>query len=549
MSRFTDAIATTASNSPRGLHFGAAGGLRFASWRDIHQTAVRVAGRLSAEGVTRGSRVTVLAAGPEDVAPVVQGIWRLGAAMTMLQQPTSQADLAGWHAGTLRALALLDTRWVVIGEPFLAAAETLRAAGYRVIEIGESWPERAATEEPTGEDDVALYQLTSGSTGDAKAVAITHGNLFADVAAMTAEVHLDPEVDITASWLPLSHDMGLIAYLISPMFAGNGAVYITPTEFVVSPLKWMQILTERRATITAAPNFAYSIISRRLSAVEDGTYDLGALRCVVTGAEPIDPATMAEFARQAGRFGLRHTALGAAYGLAEATVAVSFSPVDNPLTTESVCVEELENRGLALPACSCGGPTKQFVTLGPPMSGVEVRIVAADGSNLPPRRMREIAIAGDAVARHYLTMDGEVAAVDPDGWFFTGDLGYLTEGGEIVVCGRRKNVIIVAGRNIFPADIERLAASVHGIRRGGVVAFGVTLADRREEIRIVAETVADPSIEDGRELRRQIAQNVRGATGLSPTVLLVGKGNVPKTASGKIRHVMARELFGEVSPA
>ncbi len=267
MSRFTDAIATTASNSPRGLHFGAAGGLRFASWRDIHQTAVRVAGRLSAEGVTRGSRVTVLAAGPEDVAPVVQGIWRLGAAMTMLQQPTSQADLAGWHAGTLRAPALLDTRWVVIGEPFLAAAETLRAAGYRVIEIGESWPELAATEEPTGEDDVALYQLTSGSTGDPKAVAITHGNLFADVAAMTAEVHLDPEVDITASWVPLSHDMALIAYLISPMFAGNGAVYITPTEFVVSPLKWMQILTERRATITAAPNFAYSIISRRLSAI------------------------------------------------------------------------------------------------------------------------------------------------------------------------------------------------------------------------------------------------------------------------------------------
>ncbi|MEM6109720.1 fatty acyl-AMP ligase [Mycobacterium sp. 050272] len=546
MSRFTDRIAKVAADSTLGLRFGTAGNLHFASWHDINQSAGKVAGRLAAEGVTRGARVGVLAANAEDVAPVVQGIWKLGAAMTMLQQPTSQADLSEWHEGTLRALSLLDAHCVLVGRPFVAVADALRASGYRVIEVPDTWAGADAVEEPTGEDDVAIYQLTSGSTGDPKAVAITHGNLYADIAAMVAEVRIDACVDVTMSWLPLSHDMGLIAYLLSPMFAGNAAVYIPPTEFVKSPLAWLQILTEQRATVTAAPNFAYSIVSRRLRAVSDGAYDLSALRCVVSGAEPIDPGTMYEFAQQAARFGMRVSAIGAAYGLAEATVAVSFSRVDRPLAVENVCADELETHGRAVTGCVCGSPKKEFVLLGRPMSGVEVRIADEDRGTRPARHMGEVAIRGDAVTRHYLTAQGEVAAVDAYGWFYTGDLGYLTEDGEIVVCGRRKNVIIVAGRNIFPSDIERLAASVDGIRRGGVVAFGVTLADQREEIRIVAETVQEDPGEAAHEIRRQIGRKVRSATGLSPTVLLVGKGKVPKTPSGKIRHVAAKEMFGAV---
>ncbi|WAJ46775.1 fatty acyl-AMP ligase [Mycobacterium sp. Aquia_216] len=547
MSRFTDRIAKVAADSTLGLRFGTAGDLHFASWHDINRTAGNVAGRLAAEGVARGSRVGVLAANADDVAPVVQAIWKLGAAMTMLQQPTSQADLTEWHEGTLRALRLLGASCVVLGRPFFAVADALRACGHRVIEVPETWAEADVAEEPTDEDDVAIYQLTSGSTGDPKAVAITHRNLYADIAAMVAVVGVDPGADVTMSWLPLSHDMGLIAYLLSPMFAGNGAVYIPATEFVKSPLTWLQILTEQRATITAAPNFAYSIVSRRLKAVGDGAYDLSALRCVVSGAEPIDPATMYEFARQAARFGMRVSAIGAAYGLAEATVAVSFSPVDRPLAVENVCGDELENQGRAVTACGCAAPKKEFVLLGRPMSGVETRIAGADKATRPARHMGEVAIRGDAVTRHYLTTDGEVAAVDADGWFYTGDLGYLTDDGEIVVCGRLKNVIIVAGRNIFPSDIERLAASVDGIRRGAVVAFGVTLADQREEIRVVAETVREDPGDGAHEIRRQIGRKVRSATGLSPTVLLVGKGKVPKTPSGKIRHVAAKEMFGEVS--
>lgn len=551
MSRFTDQIATVAEQSRLGLHFGTADCLRFKSWRDIHRTAATVAAHLSAEGVTHGGRVAVLAANPDDVAEVVQGIWRLGAAMTMLQQPTSQADLADWLSATMSALAMLDAQCVVVGEPFSMAAAPLRASGCRVLEIPSQWPDcgtaLGATAELPGEADMALYQLTSGSTGIPKAVAITHRNLYANVVSMIAEVKLNPHLDVTMSWLPLSHDMGLIAYLLAPMFSGIRAVNIAPTEFVRSPLNWIRVLSEQRATVTAAPNFAYSIVSRRLRAAEDLSYDLSSLRCVVSGAEPIDPETMLEFARQAGRFGMPASAIGAAYGLAEATVAVSFSPVDEQLSFDIVSSEELENRGLAVSAEGIGATPKHLAVLGRPVGGMEVRITDRDGSAQSPRRMGEIAIRGEAVTQHYLTVDGEVAAVDRDGWLATGDLGYLTDDGQIVVCGRLKNVIIVAGRNIFPADIERLVASAEGVRSGGVAAFGVTLPDRREEIRIVAETVASYSDEVCRNIRRQIAQRVRGATGLSPTVFLVGKGAVPKTASGKIRHIAVREMFGEVA--
>jgi fatty-acyl-CoA synthase len=547
MSRFTAGIADAAERSPAGLHFGTAADLRFASWRDIHQTGARVAGRLAAGGVVRGSRVAVLAANAEDVAPVVQGIWRVGAAMTMLQQPTPRADLTEWRAGTLRVLSMLDASCVVVGQPFFAVADALRACGYQVIEIPQTWPDDEAVAVPTYDDDVALYQLTSGSTGRPQGVAITHRNLRSDIDAMAVRWEIDSVADAMMSWLPLSHDMGLVICLLLPMCCGMKVVYVPPAEFVKSPPNWVQIMSDQRVTMTSAPNFAYSIINRRIKAVEDGAYDLDALRKAVCGGEPIDPATMQEFTRQAGRFGMRNTALIAAYGLAEATVVVSSARVDRPLRIDTVCAEGLKKRRRAVPARDVESPQKDFVTVGRPCPGIEVRIVSPARVTLPARHVGEIAIRGDVVARRYLTPDGEIPAVDKDGWLYTGDLGYLTDDGEIVVCGRQKNVIIIAGRNIFPAEIERLAESADGIRRGGVVAFGVELPDRREEMRIVAETVEDYPSDVSRQIRRQVAQSVLKATGVSPTVLLVDKGSIPKTLSGKIRHVAAKEIFAKTA--
>jgi fatty-acyl-CoA synthase len=544
VSRFIDGIVRAATTTDTGLHFGAPGELQRLPWRDILGTGQQISGALAAAGVTRGDRVGVLAAYAQDVAPVTLGVWGCGAALTMLQQPTPQADLDQWHAATLGALEMLGARVVVVGEPFGALVDVLVDAGHRVVPIAEEWPVHEGQPIAPAEDDVALYQLTSGSTGQPKGVAITHANLFANAEAMRDGAAADASHDVMASWLPLSHDMGLVGFLLTPMYLGMKTVYVSPTEFLKSPLNWMRLLSDEGATITAAPNFAYSIIHRRLKAIDDGAYDLSRLRFVLCGAEPIDPTTIREFTREANRFGMAPEAIVAAYGLAEATLAVSFATVGRGVCIERLDNEAFETRGRAVHAADADGGAKEVVVLGPPLPGMAVKVIDSGGAEMAARQLGELLICGPAVTRGYATVDGELGALDGRGWLHTGDLGYLTDTGEVVVCGRLKNVIIVAGRNIFPSDLERIAESADGVRRGAVIAFGVVRPDGREEITIVAETDKLYDAETSREIRRHIVRSVYSAIGLSPTVLLVDKGAIPKTPSGKIRHVEAKQVFG-----
>jgi len=546
VSLFTEGIKCAAATSRHRLYFGENEKLASMSWSDVAATGQRVTAALHAVGVRAGDRVCVLAAHANHVAPVAQGVWGARAAMTMLQQPTPQADLREWHTATLRALRMLGARVVIVGEPFHPAAATLAAAGHHVVAIPPAWPAAAATPLTPAEDDVALYQLTSGSTGDPKAVAISHANLYANAEAMRVGAAADTDADVMLSWLPLSHDMGLVGFLLTPMYLGIKTVYVPPTEFLRAPLNWVRLLSEQAATITAAPNFAYSIVHRRLKAVNDGVYDLRRLRFALCGAEPVDPNTMTEFARQAGRFGMRPQAVVAAYGLAEATLAVSFASLGESLQVDQLDAEEFERHHRAVPAERTDAAAKEAVILGPPLPGMAVKVTDSDSAELPARHLGEILIRGAAVARRYATVEGDVDAIDTEGWLHTGDLGYLTERGEVVVCGRLKNVIIVAGRNIFPSELERIAESADGVRRGAVVAFGTVLPDRREEITVVAETVDRCDGDTSREVRRAITRKVFSATGLSPNVLLVDKGAIPKTPSGKIRHVAAKEKFAGI---
>jgi fatty-acyl-CoA synthase len=543
MSVFTEGIDRTAATTSHRLHYGATDDMRSAPWSEVVATGRRATAALRAAGVCEGDRLAVLAAHANDVAPVAYGTWGAGAAMTMLQQPNPQADLREWHAATLRSLDMLGARTVVVGEPFLTVAESLRAAGYEAVSIPAAWPDATAPLVRPAEHDVALYQLTSGSTGDPKAVAITHANLFANAEAMRVGAVAE-DTDVMLSWLPLSHDMGLVGFLLTPLHLGLETVYVAPTEFLRSPLNWMRLISDYGATITAAPNFAYSIVHRRLKAANEGVYDLSRLRFALCGAEPIDPNTMDEFVRQATRFGMRADAVVAAYGLAEATLAVSFARVGEGLRVERLDAEDFERRRRAVLAARTDPGAKEVVVLGPPLPGMAVRVRAEGGdTDLPARHLGELQIRGGAVTRRYATVGGGVDATDAEGWLHTGDLGYLTDDGEVVVCGRLKNVIIVAGRNIFPCELERIAESADGVRRGAVVAFGTVLPDRRETITVVAETAETCDADTRREMQRQIARKVYGVIGLSPHVVLVDRGTIPKTPSGKIRHVAAKQMF------
>ncbi|MEV0358079.1 long-chain-fatty-acid--CoA ligase [Nocardia sp. NPDC050697] len=542
MSEFMDQLLGPALDTGRGLWSGPSTELTETSWKEVSRRASIMAGRLQSLGVGPGTRVAALAIDPAEVAPLAQAVWMRGAALTMLQQPTPQADLAEWQAGCDGVIGMLGIEHLVLGSPFLAAAGGFTERGLTVVRLDHDWGTTPGDLVDCAEDDIAVYQLTSGSTGAPKAVAISHRNLYANGNAMYGGSLGTPENDVMVSWLPLSHDMGMIGFLVTPMAFGIKAVCVSPLEFLRSPLNWLRIITDHRGTITAAPNFAYSIIQRRLARVEqEGHYDLSTLRFALCGAEPIDPAAMRGFAAAAARFGFDPSAIVAAYGMAEATLAVSFAALGDGMTVDVVDGEQLAAGGRAVPRTPSehDGPhaSREVVLLGAPLLGMEVRVAAAAA----PRTVGELLIRGAAVTSHYITTGGRVDAVDGDGWLHTGDIGYLTEDGQVAICGRSKNVVILSGRNIYPADVERAAEVVDGVRQGGVVAFGTAEPGRPEQLWIVVEVGGGDL--DHREIQRAVARRVFDRIGVSPKVLTRPRGAIPKTPSGKVKHLEAKAIF------
>jgi len=538
VSRFLDRLTHSARTSDRGLVVRDGDTFARRTWGEVHQRARRIAGGLAEAGIGPGSRVAVLCGHPGEVAPLAQAVWLRGAAMTMLQQASPRTDPATWLADTAVALATVRADLVVAGRPFdpaVLAGTPVRTVPLAALDAG---PDADPVE--AGEDAAALLQLSSGSTGAPKAIVVTHRNLYANIDSLLARFRLSPASDTAVSWLPLFHDMGMIAFMAQPMMAGLELVKATPLEFLGSPVLWAEMIDRFRGTFTAAPNFAYVLLSRRLERAPDGRLDLSTMRYAINGAEPVDYLAMQRFVAEARRFGWRDTALVGAYGMAEAVLGISAPEPGRGLGVDRVDPDALELTATATPDPD-GRP---LATLGRPFDGMQVRVVAEDGEPVGPRRAGELEIRGEAVTETYLTVEGEFGARGADGWLRTGDVGYCTEDGELVICGRRKDVIIVAGRNIFPTEIERAAERAPGIRLGGVVAVSIDAGRPDEGFAVIAEADPRDTGRDAGELRRAVGRRVFDAVGATPRqVLVVAAGRVPKTSSGKLRRGQARELL------
>jgi fatty-acyl-CoA synthase len=276
---------------------------------------------------------------------------------------------------------------------------------------------------PVGEDDTALLQLTSGASAAPKAVRITHGSLYANMTAMVQAAGLDPAGDVLVSWLPLFHDMGMVGFLTVPMALGLELVKVTPADFLSRPLLWPELISRHRGTVTAAPNFAYALLARRMAGTDEH-FDLSTLRFALNGAEPIEPAAVRAFTTAGARFGLPEHCMVCAYGMAETVLGVSFAPHGIGMQVDTVDADALEARRRAIPVPP-ERHVRAFPRLGPPLSGLEVQVVAEDGRALAEREVGRIRLRGESVTREYLTVEGARPAQDPDGWLDTGDEGYL----------------------------------------------------------------------------------------------------------------------------
>jgi fatty-acyl-CoA synthase len=543
MSILTREMLGSAASSPRHLTVGTAADTVRLTWREVHEQAKRIAGGLADRGVGCHGSVAVLAADARDVAPLAQAIWLRRAALTMLQQPTPRADLAVWLGDTVRAIRMIRADVVVVGEPFLMALDHLVACNLAVCTVGSLRGSEPIEPDDADEADIAMRQLTSGSTGIPKAVEISHGNFAANTTAMCAGLDLDIDLDVSVSWLPLSHDMGMIGFLCVPMQLGIEAVVVTPDQFLRRPIMWAELITKHRATITSGPNFAYSMLARVLERADPAAIDLSSLRVAGNGAEPIDHRDLRNFAAVGARFGLRPSALMPVYGLAEATLAVSFGAHDDPPIFDSVSRDAIVADHYARPMPQHADIAQQIVCVGFPVKGMDVRIVR-EGSVQGPREIGAIELRGRTVAGSYLTMDGVFPLARHDGWFDSGDLGYLDEEGRLYVCGRSKDLIVLAGNNLYPHDIERAAENVDGVRKGCVIALRVDA--EREGFAVLAE-VLNADAEDVRlRISRDITARVNRQVGHAPReVRLFPPGTLPKTLSGKLRRNCARELLSQ----
>ncbi|WP_091378787.1 fatty acyl-AMP ligase [Actinokineospora alba] len=543
MSRFVDMLVATATTrgAARGITTGEPKAPVRHTWGEVHERARRMAGGLVAGGLAKHGAVAVLAAEPVTIAPAVQAVWLAGGSVTMLHQPTPRTDLAEWAEDTVRVLAMIGSKLVLLGSPFDAVAPVLDQHGIGYLRLEDLDGEPLSEVVSVDEDAPALLQLTSGSTAEPKAVRITHGNLFANLTSMAEASALDVDNDIMVSWLPLFHDMGMVGFLTVPMTVGLELVKVTPVDFLTGPLLWADLISRHRGTITAAPNFAYALLGRRLSGVdEEGKYDLSSLRLALNGAEPIDEKAVLAFTDAGARFGLRPECVFPAYGMAEATLAVSFAPLLGGLTLDYIDAEQLEAENRAVPV-EPGPDARSFAILGKPLRGIEASIVDDDGKVLGEREVGEIRLRGEAVTPGYLTVDGPLATQDADGWLDTGDLGYIVDG-QIVICGRRKDVIILAGRNIYPTDIERAAASVEGVRAGNAVAVRIDAGSRRERFAVVVESKHAGDAEQEKRLRKEVGARVFESVNARPVaVAVLPPGTLPKTPSGKLRRAAAGE--------
>jgi fatty-acyl-CoA synthase len=536
VSRFTEKMFGNARASTKGMVTGEPHEPVRHTWGEVHEKARRVAGGLAAAGIGHGAAVGVLAGAPVEIAPTAQGLWMRGASLTMLHQPTPRTDLLLWAEDTATVINMIEAKAVIISDPFMAAAPVLEGLGVQVLTVEQLLAAEPIDPVETGEDDVALMQLTSGSTGSPKAVQITHRNFVSNAEAMFIGAKYDVDTDVMVSWLPLFHDMGMIGFLTVPMYFGAELVKVTPMDFLRDTLLWAKLIDKYKGTMTAAPNFAYSLFAKRLrKQAKPGQFDLSTLRFALSGAEPVEPADVEDLCEAGRPFGLRPEAILPAYGMAETTLAVSFSEVGAGLVVDEVDADLLAALRRAVP--STKGNTRRLASLGPLLEGLEARVIDEHGNLMPSRGVGIIELRGEPLTPGYITMGGFISAQDEQGWYDTGDLGYQLENGHVVVCGRVKDVIIMAGRNIYPTDIERAAGRVEGVRPGCAVAVRLDAGHSRETFAVAVESNAYQDPAEVRRIEHQVAHEVVAEVDVRPrNVVVLGPGTIPKTPSGKLRR-------------
>ncbi len=512
----------------------------------LGQGAAQVAARLDRAGIRPGDRVALMLPTGPGYFYSFFGILAAGGIPVPIYPPARPQQLEDHLQRHARILTNAGVGFLITVPQARTVARLLEIQVPSMrglltlddLDTGESrWkPYRPAS------DAIAFLQYTSGSTGDPKGVTLTHADLLANIRAMGQATGAGPD-DIFVSWLPLYHDMGLIGAWLGSLYFGIPLIVMSPLAFLARPLRWLRAIHHHRGTLSAAPNFAYELCLTRIPDAALEGLDLSSWRWALNGAEPVSPQTLCRFAERFASCGLRREAIAPVYGLAEAAVGLAFPPAGRGPRIDCIDRRHFAQYGQAL-RLSCDDPTAmEVVACGSPLPGYRVRVVDAQGRQLPERHEGLLQFQGPSATQGYYANPEATAHLIREGWHDTGDRAYLA-GGDIHLTGRVKDLIIRGGRNIYPYELEQAVGAIPGVRSGCVAAFAA--ADPKtgsERLVIVAETrERDP---DRRlALERAVRECTGDLLGLPPDeVVLVPPRTVLKTSSGKLRRGAIRERY------
>lgn len=540
----SDAVRALGAHDDRGFTFVRPDGSeRFCSFAEIDREADKRAAFFHGKGLAKGDRVALVVPDGDEFVLSFLGAIRGGVVPVPIFPQLSFKNVETYHDTVSHIVAASGSKLLVTTDatrsyvdPVLPRSPSLTSGLATTAELASAPQDRVDVAVDPG--DLCFLQFTSGSTSKPKGVVVSHANLAWNAQSFMIEgLEKDSSVDKGVSWLPLFHDMGLIGFVIGPLFTNIEVAFLPTASFVRAPRLWLDALHKHRGTITYAPNFAYQLVTKRVKEKDLGGLDLSCVRHAGCGAEPINARTLRDFADKLAPAGFRATAFLPSYGMAEATLAITFVKHSTGMRADRVDSKALQG-AKAVPSDALEG-TQELVCCGRPFPEHEIAIVDEHGARLGERQVGEIVTRGPSVCGGYFQEpELTAAAFKDDGWLHTGDLGYLVDG-EVFICGRLKDMIIVRGRNFYPNDLEWVVSELPGVRRGNVVAFSVDV-DGEEQLVVCAEALASEAPGLVEPIAKAITEHFQLTT---HEVCMVPQGALPRTSSGKPQRRKTRQMY------
>ena len=521
------------------------GAERTVTYSELGEAARAIAAGLQERGLQPGHAVAIMLPTCTEYFFSFFGILLAGGIPVPIYPPARASQIEDHlrrHAGIL-SNALSECLITVPQAKPIALLLRPQVATLKSVVTPEEWTKSGQRPTPhrAKPQEIAMLQYTSGSTGNPKGVILTHANLLTNIRAMGRALRVTP-TDVFVSWLPLYHDMGLIGAWMGSLTYGFKYPVMSPLAFLSRPERWLWTIHRHGGTLTGGPNFCYDLCLRRIHDADIEGLDLSNWRIAFNGAEPVSPETIAAFSKRFARHGFKPEAMCPVYGLAEATLGVSFTPPGRGAKLDRVERERFMRSGRAIPV-KRGPDTLTFVACGRPLPGHQARVVDATGSELGEREEGHLQFSGPSATSGYYRNPEATRELLHGEWLDTGDYGYIAEG-ELYITGRVKDVIIRAGRNIYPYELEEAVGAIEGIRKGCVAVFGSKDArSGTERVVVLAETrVADPGVREALRTRiNELAISLIGTP--ADEIVLAQPYTVLKTSSGKIRRAASREAY------